>query len=116
MTAGEIDYVRKCIQSNDLHRFYTWARWLHIRSEVLDKDKHECQGHKGRGQYARATLVHHVKHVKQYPEFALEPYYVDGLGEKQRQLVSLCDACHDKEHPGRIRWRGCKKPLTPERW
>lgn len=33
--------------------------------------------------------VHHVKHVDEFPELAF-------AGEN---LVSLCNACHNKQHP-----------------
>lgn len=112
MTREQIDYVRKCIEDNNLHRFYTWAPWLNLRAEVLREDKYECQACKTRGKYTRATHVHHVKHVRKYPELAL----VKALPNGERQLVSLCRACHEREHPERMRKGEPRKPVTMERW
>ena len=33
--------------------------------------------------------VHHIKHADEYPEFAFA----------DENLVSLCNACHNKQHP-----------------
>lgn len=34
-------------------------------------------------------MVHHIKHAEEYPEIAFE----------DSNLVSLCEACHNKAHP-----------------
>ena len=111
MTAEQVLFVQKCIDDNYLIRFYTWAPWLHLRSDVLDDDKHECQMCKRRGRYTKATHVHHVKHVRRHPELALVKTLPDGA----RQLISLCQACHELCHPERMR-RKPKKKYWPERW
>lgn len=112
-----LDFIKKCIAENNLHAFYTWSGWLNLRMAVLEEDKNECQKCKARGGYTRATMVHHVKHVKKYPELALSKYYIDENGDEKRQLISLCDLCHDEEHPERLRGRMKKKKLlTQERW
>lgn len=112
MQAPDVDYVRKCIDDNNLHRFYTWAPWINLRAEVLRDDKGECQTCKRRGIYAKATHVHHLKHVRKHPELALVKIMPGGT----RQLVSLCKACHELEHPERMRKGGCGEPITEERW
>lgn len=48
----------------------------------------ECKKY---GRRHDATTVHHIKELEQYPELAL----VDS------NLVSLCEACHNKMHPGK---------------
>ena len=37
--------------------------------------------------------VHHIKHVDEFPELAYE----------DNNLVSLCQACHNKAHPEKAR-------------
>lgn len=111
MQPEQIAYVQKCIEDNQLIRFYTWALWLHLRAEVLKEDKYECQACKRRGKYTRATHVHHVKHVRKHPELALVKLLPNGA----RQLISLCQACHELEHPERMR-KNQKKEYWPERW
>ena len=95
--------------------FYDTPEWRRKRRDVIQKDKGECQIHKAKGAYRRATYVHHVKHLEDYPELALEDYYIDENGEKQRQLISVCKECHETVcHPERL--RHTKEPLTKERW
>lgn len=108
--------VKACIESGDLHRFYTCSQWLRLREEVLAEDKHECQYCKAKGKYTRATLVHHVNHVRKHPELALSRYYTDDGGNRKRQLISCCDGCHEEQHPERMRQNKGRIPITRERW
>lgn len=98
----------------DLSTFYKSSAWERLRREVLEKDKYECQIHKQRGYYVRANTVHHVKHVKEYPELALSKYYRDKDNKLQRNLISLCHDCHERIHDYRRKEK--PEPLTPERW
>ena len=36
-----------------------------------------------------AVTVHHIKHADEYPELFFDA----------SNLISLCNACHNKEHP-----------------
>lgn len=85
--------------------FYHTALWRVARGKRLEKDHHQCQRCRRHGIYTRATTVHHVQHLRDVPELALD----------QENLESLCSACHEAEHPER---RSRKKiPFsTPERW
>lgn len=113
MTDKDILYVKRCIKE-DVHRFYIWSKWLRVRAEVLDLDKHECQDHKQRGEYAKATMVHHNQFLKSHPEQALEIYYTY-QGKRYRNLVSLCHDCHEIRHGHRSK-KKLNGPLTKERW
>ena len=107
-------WIAGFIATGNVHKFYTSPAWERLRAEVLREDRHECQHCKARGCYTRANTVHHVMHVRDHPELALSRYYMDERGKPQRQLVSLCFACHEKEHE---KERGkTEEPLTPERW
>lgn len=113
MTREDIQFVKQCIQDNNLHRFYLWAKWKSIRSKALSMDKYECQDCKANKVYAKATTVHHENYVKRHPDLALELWYT-WRGEKKRNLISLCHDCHEKRH-------GYRKPekqtyLTEEKW
>ena len=81
--------------------FYsTWA-WRAVRQKALERDLFECVLCAREGRYAlsgagrivpvRATMVHHIKPRKEYPELAL---VLDNL-------MSLCDSCHERMHPER---------------
>lgn len=68
---------------------YKSAKWKRKRAAILKRDRYMCQWCKRYGRTVEATTVHHIKHADEYPELA----YVDD------NLVSLCDACHNKAHP-----------------
>lgn len=110
-----VEQIRKCVEDDNLHAFYTCGPWRKIRKDVLKTDKKECQTCKARGKYARATIVHHVKHVRDFPELALSLIYTDEHGVEQRNLISVCKSCHEEEHPEGTQ-REEREPLTPERW
>lgn len=68
---------------------YKSVKWKRKREAILKRDEYMCQRCKRYGRMVEATVVHHIKHADEYPELA----YVD------ENLVSLCDACHNKAHP-----------------
>lgn len=86
-------------------KFYKSKEWLRKRDDILDRDNNECQKCKRSGGFSKATCVHHKKHLRDYPE----------LGLTDSNLESLCDACHNEEHPEKLH-KEVKKPLTEERW
>lgn len=94
--------------------FYYWPEWQRLRGDVLALDHFECQVCKARGRYSRATIVHHVRHLKARPDLALSVWDPDS-GE--RQLVSVCKRCHEDAHPDVLhKFEPRKVPLTVERW
>lgn len=107
-------WVQSLIDEGRLHEFYTSGYWMQLRAEILDEDKYECQHCKKRGLYKKADTVHHVKHLRLFPMFALSKVYIF-QGKEYKQLVSLCRQCHELEHPERRRKKK-EKPLTEERW
>ena len=116
MTDAEKDYAARCARHNP-HAFYIWAKWLHVRDEVLRMDHYECQRCKDKHhRYRAADTVHHINHFKDRPDLALEVWYIDpATHERKRNLISLCHDCHEEVHE-----RGAAKPqepaLTEERW
>lgn len=85
--------------------FYHTGEWRRARAQALKRDHHQCQRCRREGRYTRATTVHHIRHLKDAPELALT----------LENLESLCDACHEREHPERHRHRIATE-LIPERW
>lgn len=117
MTEWILIWLKSLIASGDVHSFYCSSQWVRLSHEVLDMDKHECQICKQRGRYRRADLVHHVNHVKDAPERALDIWYTDADGNRQRNLISVCKDCHETVcHPERMRRCKSAPPLTRERW
>lgn len=88
--------------------FYKSRAWRALRREALQRDNYLCQdclAAKAAGEMIRpreATVVHHIKPREFYPELAMD---LDNL-------VSLCDACHNKRHPEKGQREGSAKP-TP---
>lgn len=115
LTDDELIMLHDIIRSGSTQIFYTWRKWRKEREHVLRQDKHECQHCKRAGRYTKATMVHHIKHLRTHPQYALM-MWVQVDGTWQRQLISLCEACHEREHPERLRKYERKEPLTPERW
>jgi len=75
--------------------FYRSPAWRRLRAVALERDPHICQDclqQKRMGariRARRAVVVHHILPRETHPELALE----------LTNLVSLCDACHNKRHP-----------------
>lgn len=110
------EQIRQWIADDNELAFYTCYAWKKKRREVLALDKNECQKCKARGKYNKATMVHHSKHLRDRPDLALAIWDIKPDGAKERQLVSLCDDCHEEEHPERLKQYKKKKPITEERW
>lgn len=72
---------------------YTAAKWKRKRAAILRRDGYMCRYCRRYGRRREATEVHHIKHADEYPELA----YVDS------NLVSLCHACHNAQHPEKAR-------------
>lgn len=116
MENTDTGWIADLIQQNNVHAFYTSRQWERTRLEVLVYDKYECQLCKARGKYTKAVMVHHVSHLRTHPGLALSMWYTDECGNQCRQLLSLCERCHELQHPERLRRRKKHRPLTPERW
>lgn len=106
--------IKKFIANNRVDKFYNDRSWRRRAEEIKLKQNNECQFCKARGKVGPAEIVHHVKHLRQYPELAYSEYYIDENGQRQRQLVACCFNCHEKEH-NRI-GRKKDKFTNIERW
>lgn len=90
--------------------FYHSGAWLRVRQMALARDKHLCQECVRRvkmGLQSRprnATMVHHIKPRKEYPELALV----------LENLESLCNTCHERLTPER-RSRGRQQERSGQR-
>ena len=108
-------------------KFYKSARWLHKREQILKRDHYECQICRERiretdesgkilsmqdRRIHRATIVHHIHHLKDNPELALD----------DDNLISVCHQCHDKLHERDVDTLNAyhrltrPKPITEEKW
>ena len=112
-----LEQLRKLTATGREDLFYSWSEWAGpdgVRQAVLKLDNCECQICKAHGKYSRGSIVHHVKHLRERPDLALSIFDPD-TGE--RQLVTVCKACHEEEHPESLRrCAPSKAPITVERW
>lgn len=69
--------------------FYNSKNWKRAKASALRRDSYLCQDCKKYGRMRQADTVHHIKHLEDHPELALN----------LSNLVSLCNACHNKRHP-----------------
>lgn len=114
MSGEKLLKLRELVEQENTDCFYHWPEWKTMRAQVLKLDHYECQICKKKGRYSRAVIVHHIKHLKDRPDLALSIYDPDTKG---RQLISVCKACHEKEHPeSKRQFNRINKPLTQERW
>jgi len=97
-----IEYLKSI---NRLDKFYHSKYFKHLKREVLREQHYECQRCKNKGKLTivketikRSGVVHHVKEVRKYPSLALSKYYFDDQGTKHKQLIVLCNGCHEIEH------------------
>lgn len=109
-------YIRQLIKENKIILFYKSADWMELKDEVLEELHYECQHCLMRGKYTRADCVHHVNEVRIRPDLALSKYYTDKEGKQQRQLLPLCNTCHNIVHDKLGNWQRKDKFINEERW
>jgi 5-methylcytosine-specific restriction protein A len=68
--------------------FYKRGKWKHKRERILRRDEYLCQECRRYGRTTSATTVHHVVPIGVRPELALF----------SRNLISLCEGCHNAMH------------------
>lgn len=113
MNEQYLKFIYDCIDKDRMVKFYKSKQWRSKRQEALIRDRFECQyckngkntrGYKG---YTKAQMVHHIKHVRDYPELSLDI----------NNLVSLCNPCHEEQHiEERHRFKQKEKFMNDERW
>lgn len=110
MTGTELaSWIRSLQAEDQLWKFYKSKEWKDLKRKILRQDHYECQVCKRsgivtryeviHGRMVKLQTVHHVMHVTEHPELALSEFYTDSSGSRQRQLITICKACHNKEHP-----------------
>ncbi|QBP07001.1 HNH endonuclease [Virgibacillus phage Mimir87] len=80
-------------------KFYNSTAWIKCRALALRrdyyictrfmKDKNSCVSFQNGKSFVMADMVHHIKPREDHPELSLT----------LSNLESLCNACHNKEHP-----------------
>lgn len=109
-------WINDLIANDNIVAFYASEDWKELRDDVLDHFHHECQECLKKGTYTKADCVHHVHEVRQHPEMALSKYYIDIEGNRQYNLVPLCNQCHNHVHDKLGEWQRKDKFSNEERW
>ncbi|WP_028392733.1 HNH endonuclease [Bacillus cihuensis] len=78
-------------RNKEARAFYKSAAWMKCRQVVLIRDNYLCQECLRKGKITIGNTVHHIKHLEEHPELALD---IDNL-------ECICRPCHNKEHPER---------------
>ncbi|RXI70512.1 HNH endonuclease [Clostridium tetani] len=93
------------IKKGNTRTFYTSAAWINKRKYIINRDNNECQRCKKLGKVHIAECVHHIKHLKDRPDLALE----------DKNLVSVCNVCHNILHPEKLN-NPKPKFINEEKW
>lgn len=109
-------WIRSLIRAGKVYLFYQTEEWKELRLQVLEDNHYECQRCKKLGKYTKAVCVHHVNEVRIRPDLALSKFYTDNKGQQQKQLVPLCNECHNIEHDKLGQWQKKDKFVNEERW
>lgn len=109
------EYIKQLIETNRTDIFYNSRTWRNKAAAIKAIQNNECQYCKLKGKVASADIIHHVKHLRRYPELALKDFYIDEAGQKQRQLIACCFDCHEKIH-GRRGKKHKKQYTNKEQW
>lgn len=101
------------IKTGQVIRFYKSKEWIEVRDYIRQIQNNECQECKRQGKVGRCDVVHHKKHLREYPLLALEP----------SNLECLCHMHHEEQHPEKfdrarkVTNRELKRPPDfKERW
>lgn len=122
------EWIRSLISEGELWKFYKTREWRQLKARILREHHYECQEcrklgiltrydcDKDTGQKTLISTVHHVRHVRDYPELALSEFYWES-GVRQPNLIPVCKACHNKLHPEKNKKHGANAGFTTvERW
>lgn len=90
-----VDWINQLIRDNQMYKFYKSRRWVELKNTVMEEQHFECYYCKQKGKITKAFIVHHIYHVRKYPQYALSKYVIDDEGKKQKNLVCVCLHCHE---------------------
>lgn len=114
-----VSWINELIQINRLDKFYKSKYFMDVKKEVLREQHYECQRCKEKGKLTivnlnrkKSGVVHHEQYVRTHPELALSKYYYDKQGKRRRNLIVLCNECHEIVHDRFAK----SEPLNVERW
>lgn len=92
------EQIRALIAAGCIEAFYNDRYWRRLSREIIDEHHGECMMCREAKRLTPASLVHHVRELKQYPELAYSRTYTDDAGDEHMQLMPLCHDCHERIH------------------
>ncbi|MFL0196992.1 HNH endonuclease [Clostridium sp. WILCCON 0269] len=101
-----VSWINSLIINNNMHGFYISTEWKHLRIDILKEQNDECQICKSKGLVNEAVTVHHIKHLKKYPQLALT----------KSNLIAVCKQCHNDLHPEKRKGNKKEKFINEEKW
>lgn len=119
-----VQWIKELIEEGLEYKFYKSREWLELRTRIFEEAHFECCICKGKGRISKAVIVHHVNHLKDYPQWALSEWVINEKGEHIRNLIPVCFMCHETVcHPekfekaqARLDKKRKKNEISPERW
>lgn len=110
-------FVVWCIVNDCVEKFYKTYNWQRLRADVMDIDKNECQWCKAKGEIVTPKIAHHINRLRNRPDLAMDIWYVDAAGQRRRNIIAVCNDCHEAEHKRlELLHQPKREPVTPERW
>lgn len=106
--------LKKWISEGDTQPFYITTEWRKARLKAMELwhfECYRCRYIKQPSELSEATMVHHVKPVKDYPELALSLFITEN-GRSVIQLMPLCFNCHAAMESKAVR----ANEQYPEKW
>lgn len=102
-------WIEELIASGELWRFYKSREWIELKTQILKENHYECVECRKQGRLTRYDImsdgrkklistVHHVQHVRKYPQLAMSRTY-EYQGRTYNNLIPVCKACHNRLHP-----------------
>lgn len=86
------------ISANEIEKFYNSRQWRSLSKDVIEDGKNECLYCKQKGLYKKAVLTHHYNELKKRPDLAYSRTFVDADGKVKKNLIPLCNDCHERVH------------------
>ncbi len=74
--------------TEDYSWLYNTPEWKRKRVVILKRDNYQCRECKRYGKVVQADTVHHAIPLQERPDLRLD----------SRNLISLCEGCHEKMH------------------
>ena len=66
-----IKWINELANEQKIYRFYQTVEWRSLRAEIMHKHHNECYKCRQYGKITKADTVHHVYHLRDYPEYGL---------------------------------------------